>query len=59
MSEKVRRLFMTVLFVVFCISAISFGKSFLEYRKGDQIYDAAYAFVVKTDSPVMAENAEV
>lgn len=59
MSEKVRRLFMTVLFVVFCISTISFGKSFLEYRKGDQIYDAANAFVVKTDSPVMAENAEV
>lgn len=59
MSDKLRRILMAVLFVVFCVSAVSFGKSFMEYRKGDQIYDAAKEFVVTADTPVALEKEEI
>ncbi|MBQ2924428.1 MAG: class B sortase [Anaerotignum sp.] len=59
MSDKLRRILMAVLFIVFCVSAISFGKSFMEYRKGNHIYETAKEFVVKTDTPVALEKEEI
>ena len=32
---------MGILVLVFCVSAFHFSKAFLEYRKGDQIYENA------------------
>lgn len=59
MSEKLRRLIMAVLCIIFCVSAFTFGKSFLEYRKGDKIYDTAKEFVVKADTPVAPEEKSI
>ena len=56
MSDKLRRILMLVLFIVFCVSAINFGKSFLEYRKGNKIYDTALEFTVTADTPVAPEE---
>ena len=56
MSDKLRRILMLVLFIVFCVSAIRFGKSFLEYRKGNKIYDTALEFTVTADTPVAPEE---
>ena len=52
MSDKIRRVLMAVLACVFVVSACVFGKSFLEYRKGDQIYETAKEFTIKADTPV-------
>lgn len=59
MSDKLRRILMAILVVVFCVSAFSFGKSFLEYRKGNKIYDMALEFAVTADTPVAPEKEEV
>ena len=56
MSNKARYLLMGLLAVVFCVSAMTFGKSFLEYRKGDKIYDKAMDFVITTDKQVAIEE---
>ena len=52
MSDKIRRILMCILAIVFCVSAFHFGKAFLEYIKGDQIYENAMEFVVEADAPV-------
>ena len=56
MSDKLRRILMGVLAVVFLVSAGTFGKSMLEYRKGDKIYENALGFVVETDAPTEIEK---
>ena len=56
MSNKVRYILMGLLAIVFCFSAVTFGKSFMEYRKGDKIYDTAKDFAVTTDTPVAVEE---
>ena len=56
MSDKLRRILMCVLAIVFCVSAFHFGKAFLEYRKGDKIYENAMEFVVKADTPVEVKD---
>jgi sortase B len=56
MSDKLRRILMGVLAVVFLVSAGTFGKSMLEYRKGDKIYENALGFVVETDTPTEIEK---
>ena len=56
MSDKLRRIIMGILAIVFCVSAFHFGKAFLEYRKGDQIYENAMGFVVEADAPVAMEE---
>ena len=56
MSDKLRRILMCVLAIVFCVSAFHFGKAFLEYRKGDQIYENAMEFVVEADTPVEVKD---
>ena len=58
MSNKLRRILMALLAVVFCVSAFHFGKAFLEYRKGDQIYESAKEFMVTADTPVEKEEEE-
>ena len=58
MSNKLRRILMALLTVVFCVSAFHFGKAFLEYRKGDQIYESAKEFMVTADTPVEKEEEE-
>ena len=52
MPDKIRKVLMVLFAVVFCVSAFHFGKAFLEYRKGDQIYESAKEFVVETDKPI-------
>lgn len=47
---------MFVLAAVFVVSAGVFGKSFLEYRKGDRIYETAKGFMIETDTPVTDEE---
>ncbi len=59
MSDKLRRVLMILLGCVFVISAGIFGKSFLEYRKGNQIYEAAKSFVVEAETPVSMEKEDV
>ena len=56
MSEKLRRILMGILAVVFLVSAGIFIKSMLEYRKGDAIYENALGFVVETDAPQEIEK---
>ena len=56
MSDKLRRILMCVLAAVFLVSAGTFGKSMLEYRKGDKIYENALGFVVETDTPTEIEK---
>jgi len=56
MSDKIRRVLMIILACVFVVSACVFGKSFLEYRKGDQIYETAKGFLVEADTPVTDEE---
>lgn len=56
MSDKLRHILMGILVLVFCVSAFYFGKAFLEYRKGDQIYENAMEFVVEADTPVEVKN---
>ena len=56
MSDKLRRILMGILALVFCVSAFHFGKAFLEYRKGDQIYENAMEFVVEADTPIEVED---
>jgi sortase B len=56
MTDKIRRFIMVILALVFCVSAFHFGKAFLEYRKGDQIYENAMEFVVEADMPVEIEE---
>ena len=45
MSDKMRRCLIGVLLLVFCISAVFFGKSLWSYREGDKIYESALGFV--------------
>ena len=52
MTDKMRRFIMVILALVFCVSAFHFGKAFLEYRKGDQIYENAMEFVLEAETPV-------
>ena len=47
---------MCVLAIVFCVSAFHFGKAFLEYRKGDKIYENAMEFVIEADAPVEVKD---
>ena len=56
MTDKMRRFIMVILALVFCVSAFHFGKAFLEYRKGDQIYENAMEFVLEADTPVEIEE---
>ena len=56
MSDKLRRILMCVLAIVFCVSAFHFGKAFLEYRKGDKIYENAMEFVIEADAPVEVKD---
>lgn len=49
MSDKLRRVLIGILACIFVVCAGVFGKSFLEYRKGDQIYEEALEFVVQAD----------
>ena len=56
MTDKMRPFIMVILALVFCVSAFHFGKAFLEYRKGDQIYENAMEFVVEADMPVEIEE---
>ena len=56
MSDKLRRILIGILALVFCVSAFHFGKAFLEYRKGDQIYENAMGFVVEAETPVEVKN---
>ena len=56
MSDKLRRILMGILALVFCVSAFHFGKAFLEYRKGDQIYENAMEFVVEAETPIEIDN---
>ena len=56
MTDRLRRIFMVLLAIVFCVSAFHFGKAFLEYRKGDQIYESAKEFMVTADTPVKKEE---
>ena len=56
MTDKMRRFIMGILALVFCVSAFHFGKAFLEYRKGDQIYENAMEFVLEADTPVEIEE---
>lgn len=60
MSDKLRRGLMAILAIIFCVSAVVFGKSILEYRKGDEIYESAMEFVEETSVPAASEteNAE-
>lgn len=55
-SDKLRRILMAVLAIVFCVSAVIFGKSLLEYRKGDEIYESAMEFVEETDVTAAPET---
>ena len=52
MTDKMRRFIMVILALVFCVSTFYFGKAFLEYRKGDQIYENAMEFVLEAETPV-------
>ena len=56
MTDKMRRFIMVILALVFCVSAFHFGKAFLEYRKGDHIYENAMEFVLEADTPVEIEE---
>ena len=56
MSDKLRRILMCVLAIVFCVSAFHFGKAFLEYRKGDKVYENAMEFVIEADTPVEVKD---
>ena len=43
---------MAFLILIFCISAVFFGKSLWEYHKGNEIYESALEFVVETENAV-------
>lgn len=56
MSNHLRRVLMAVFAIIFCISAVTFGKSLLEYHKGNKIYDSAKEFVEEKDVSVDPET---
>lgn len=56
MSDKLRRALMFVLVCVFLVSAVFFVKYFMEYRKGDKIYETAKEFVVEAGDATTAEE---
>lgn len=56
MSDKVRRILMGLLACVFLVSAGFFVKYYMEYRKGDQIYETAREFVVEAGEATATEE---
>ena len=64
MSDKMRRCLIGILLLVFCVSAVAFGKSLWSYHEGDQIYESALGFVEVeetnevTDLDIEADDSE-
>ena len=56
MTDKMRRFIMVILALVFCVSAFHFGKAFLEYRKGDRIYEATQTIVQSAPGRLFADR---
>ena len=56
MSERKRKFFMFICVVIFVFSAVRLGMYFMEYRKGDSIYEEARRFVVVSEGLTQTET---
>lgn len=58
MRKKLLRVFLLLFGCIFAVSLFQLGRNFLEYRKGDRIYEEAKAFTVTAGEGVGTESGE-